>query len=416
MNVHLRDGVQCPLSRVKRTLQITARMSACEPKRTQHWRALPPSVCAYLLHAHKLCAGTWSRKAAISSKPGRVMHLHMQGWRRTRAAERPPCVFSTPASHVASGWRSSSGRRRRSPLRCATRCRCSISTALKKARRTSAALFRSRYQRTREIVCRNWANELVGDAPIAADQESLRHTIDTPVNRCTAGLVAADGRERVSIAIEESPRIVRRVLVVDTDKLDALVLCQLLQQWRFVMAGHAPRCPHVYQRHRTLKGRRAKPRHHLAIALEPGERRQIDERRRAPDQRRRNSRRVAGTKTIKKQRRQREKNDQGKQQQQVALLFAGALTRHCAHGLALAVRPTGDSAFLEVTKDALLCRIVERDPGGQCGHHKYRDRIGGEDEIGVRAEIHVASTNSWACSNRILRTRRRRISLRMLAT
>src|SRR5262249_44601938 len=91
------------------------------------------------------------------------------------------------------------------------------------------------------------------------------------------------------------------------------------------------------------------------------------------------------------------------------------LARHCAHGLAFALRPPGDSAFLEITKDALLCRIVEGDPGGQCGHHKYRDRVSGDDEIGVRPEIHVASANSCACSNRMLRTRRRRISLRMLA-
>src|SRR4029453_1319690 len=61
------------------------------------------------------------------------------------------------------------------------------------------------------------------------------------------------------------------------------------------------RCPHVYERHRTLKGCPAEPRHHLAIALEPGKRRQIGDRRRTPDQRRRNSRRVAGAKPIKKQ-------------------------------------------------------------------------------------------------------------------
>ena len=77
--------------------------------------------------------------------------------------------------------------------------------------------------------------------------------------------------------------------------------------------------------------------------------------------------------------------------------------------------PPGDSAFLEITKDALQCRIIERDPGDQRGHHEYRDRIGSDDEIGVRPEIHVASANSCACSKHMLRTRRRRISLRMLA-
>src|SRR5580704_7944853 len=81
--------------------------------------------------------------------------------------------------------------------------------------------------------------------------------------------------------------------------------------------------------------------------------------------------------------------------------------------IALALRAPRHTALLKIVEDAALRRIIEHDPGDQCGHHEHRHRIGGDDEIRVRPQIHAWS--SHACINRIARTRRRKISLRMAA-
>src|SRR5258708_24842988 len=79
-------------------------------------------------------------------------------------------------------------------------------------------------------------------------------------------------------------------------------------------------------------------------------------------------------------------------------------------------RASCNAAVLEIAQKAPLCRIVEHDPGDQCGDHESGYRIGGDDEIGVRPQIHgCASAKSCACIKRMLRTRRRKISLRMTA-
>src|SRR5450631_3620237 len=71
------------------------------------------------------------------------------------------------------------------------------------------------------------------------------------------------------------------------------------------------------------------------------------------------------------------------------------------------------AALLEIAEDAALRRIIENDPGDQSGHHEHRHRISGDDEIGMRSEIHARTSCAWMI--RMLRTRRRRISLRIAA-
>ena len=71
------------------------------------------------------------------------------------------------------------------------------------------------------------------------------------------------------------------------------------------------------------------------------------------------------------------------------------------------------AALLEIAENAALRQIIENDPGHQRRDHEDRDRVGGDDEVGVRSEIHAC--DSCACISRMVRTRRRRISLRMAA-
>ena len=68
-----------------------------------------------------------------------------------------------------------------------------------------------------EILRRDRSHELVGDAAVAADDESFRHAIDAPFDRGAAVLVGADGGERIAIAAEKAPGILRLVLVVDAN-------------------------------------------------------------------------------------------------------------------------------------------------------------------------------------------------------
>src|SRR5215470_16394493 len=87
-----------------------------------------------------------------------------------------------------------------------------------------------------------------------------------------------------------------------------------------------------------------------------------------------------------------------------------------SNSLAFALRAPCDAAFLEVAEDALLRRIIEHDPCDQCGDDENRHCIGSDDEIRVRPEVQaLASASFCACRRRMLRTRRRNISLRMTA-
>ena len=89
------------------------------------------------------------------------------------------------------------------------------------------ALSRSRASARVDIVRRDRADQLVDDRAVAADDECFRHAVDAPFDRGAAVAVDADGAERIAVAAEEAPRVVGRVLVVDADHLQALVLAEL---------------------------------------------------------------------------------------------------------------------------------------------------------------------------------------------
>ncbi len=80
-----------------------------------------------------------------------------------------------------------------------------------------------------DIVRRDRADHLVDDGAFAPDDEGLRHAIDAPFDRGAAVGVDADDAERIAVAAEEAPGVVGRVLVVDADDLQPLVLAELGQ-------------------------------------------------------------------------------------------------------------------------------------------------------------------------------------------
>src|ERR687891_681956 len=68
---------------------------------------------------------------------------------------------------------------------------------------------------------RQWADMLEQDLAVAADQKGLRHAVDAPVYRRSAGLVDTDRHERVAEIAEEAPRVFRSVLVVQPGNFEA---------------------------------------------------------------------------------------------------------------------------------------------------------------------------------------------------
>ena len=47
-----------------------------------------------------------------------------------------------------------------------------------------------------------------------------------------------------------------------------------------------------------------------------------------------------------------------------------------------------EQAILEIAENAPLRGIIERNPGNERGDHEHGHRIRGDDEIGMRPEIH----------------------------
>src|SRR5262249_30237119 len=72
-----------------------------------------------------------------------------------------------------------------------------------------------------EIVRRDRTDELVGNPAVAADDEVLRHAVDSPFDRGTPIEVGARGRVRIAVAAEKPTGVVGLVLVVDADDADA---------------------------------------------------------------------------------------------------------------------------------------------------------------------------------------------------
>ena len=82
-------------------------------------------------------------------------------------------------------------------------------------------LLDRRHEHGLQILRRDRADQLVGDAPVAADDEGLRHAIDAPVDRGAAVRIGADRVERIAVAADEAARVVGPVLVVDADEPDS---------------------------------------------------------------------------------------------------------------------------------------------------------------------------------------------------
>src|SRR5678815_1880375 len=78
-----------------------------------------------------------------------------------------------------------------------------------------------------DVLRRHRSDQLVDDGALAPDQEGFGYAVDTPFDRGAAVAVDADDAERVAVAAEEAPRILRRVLVVDADDLEAFVAAEL---------------------------------------------------------------------------------------------------------------------------------------------------------------------------------------------
>src|SRR5439155_15024890 len=70
-----------------------------------------------------------------------------------------------------------------------------------------------------EILRRDGPHHLVGDEAVATDDKRLRYAVDAPFDRGAAIAVNADDAERIAVAAEKAPGIVRGVLVVDADQL-----------------------------------------------------------------------------------------------------------------------------------------------------------------------------------------------------
>src|ERR1700716_1403525 len=116
-----------------------------------------------------------------------------------------------------------------------------------------------------DIFRRYRADQLVNDGAVAPDHKSLRHAIDAPFDRTAAVAVNADNAERIAVAAEEAPGIVGRVLVVDSDDLQPLVLAERSQQRGFVVARHAPGGPHIDDADLALEHGRIEPGHFYAV-------------------------------------------------------------------------------------------------------------------------------------------------------
>src|SRR6185437_2082657 len=75
-----------------------------------------------------------------------------------------------------------------------------------------------------DIFRRHRTDQLVDNRAVAADDKRFGHAIDAPFDRGAAIAIDADNAERVAVTAEEAPGVVGRVLVVDADQLQPLVL------------------------------------------------------------------------------------------------------------------------------------------------------------------------------------------------
>ena len=173
-------------------------------------------------------------------------------------------------------------------------------------------------------------------------------------------------------------------------KPDALVLDKLHQERRLVVAGHAPRRPHIDQRHRaherplaTTRAPACRRARSPAAAADrssaPAAPISADGRRDgSPLQSRTRNSAASARNTI-----------SGSSSSRLRRLLPELFGRGRAHRSSAALRAPRHAAFLEIAEDAPLRRIIENDPGHQSGHHEHCHRVSGDDEIGMRPEIYA---------------------------
>ncbi len=165
-----------------------------------------------------------------------------------------------------------------------------------------------------DVLGRDSADQLVGDAAVASDHERFRHAIDAPLDRGAAVAVDADDVERVAVAAKKATGVIGRIFLVDADHLHALrmqLLAEREQQRRLVMARHAPRRPDIDDADMPFEGGRVEARHRRAGADQAVQCRQLGQRRRVADQGRGNSRGIAGAQAKPEDRGQAGEHNQG---------------------------------------------------------------------------------------------------------
>src|SRR5713226_2145667 len=69
-----------------------------------------------------------------------------------------------------------------------------------------------------DVVGRDRADHLVDNGAFAPDHKGFRYAIDAPFDGGAAVAVGADDAERIAVAAEKSPGVVRCILVVDADR------------------------------------------------------------------------------------------------------------------------------------------------------------------------------------------------------
>src|ERR1043165_2002830 len=120
------------------------------------------------------------------------------------------------------------------PFRTERRFYCGFARAL------SISIFS-----TLSTFCGVTGHHLVENRAVAADHKGWGHAVNAPFDRGAAVAIDADDTERVAVAAEEAAGVVGRILVVDADDLQPLVLAEGGEQRRLVMTGHAPRRPDI---------------------------------------------------------------------------------------------------------------------------------------------------------------------------
>src|SRR5688500_15968578 len=68
-----------------------------------------------------------------------------------------------------------------------------------------------------QILRRDLADQLEGDAAVAADDEGLRYAVDAPFDRRAPVGIDADRGERIAMPAEEAAGVVGLVRLVDAD-------------------------------------------------------------------------------------------------------------------------------------------------------------------------------------------------------